>query len=419
MALMAEGDLAAGQVELPHPAEAFVIEAGRPVPVLQKALPPAAQRFGIVQAQNLQVGDPEPGGFDRGQDLGQGRGIAAREDVALQPGVGRAGRIALGDAVDQGDAVVAQQLGELAEEHPIVGQADVLEHADRNDPVEAAALLPVVAKREADLSFQALALRPGLRVGQLLRRQSDAGHVCLPDFRQVEREPAPARADVQDLLPWLEQQLGGDMPLLGQLRPLQVRLRLGKVGAGVLPVPVQEEVVEGAGEVVVVGDVVPGPGRSVGLQEAPLRHSKPFLPAVEPASGSVAKVAGQDLEQVVDAAALDGQGSIHEGLAQAEPWIEKQAAVQSPIVEAHRDLRSGAWIAEAMHLAPGVAERQLARLDESTEESCEQQGPSPFLTFASAPRPGWPRGVNATFSFPVWAARPLVQRGVSANRSIN
>ena len=47
------------------------------------------------------------------------------------------------------DAVVGQQLLHLGEELDVVGDADMLEHADRDDAVVAAGLLAVVEQLEA------------------------------------------------------------------------------------------------------------------------------------------------------------------------------------------------------------------------------------------------------------------------------
>ena len=48
------------------------------------------------------------------------------------------GRLGAADGVDQRHAVVGQQVAHLAEVGGVVVDADVLEHADRDDAVEAA-----------------------------------------------------------------------------------------------------------------------------------------------------------------------------------------------------------------------------------------------------------------------------------------
>ena len=58
--LPAEGGLGAGEIELPHPAEALVIDRLGLVAVGEEALAPVLQRLGIVQPQDLDVGDHRP-----------------------------------------------------------------------------------------------------------------------------------------------------------------------------------------------------------------------------------------------------------------------------------------------------------------------------------------------------------------------
>src|SRR5260221_14754172 len=86
----AEGDLRAGEIELPHTAEALVIELANLGPVGLEAVPPGAQRLGVVQTQYLDIGDPEPRLFDRRQHLGERRRIAAGDAVFADPRVGHA-----------------------------------------------------------------------------------------------------------------------------------------------------------------------------------------------------------------------------------------------------------------------------------------------------------------------------------------
>lgn len=71
---MAEGGLAEGQVELPHPAEPFFMKVSDLGAFGHDPVPPRPQRIRVVQAQHLDIGDVEPGAFDGWQNLGQGGG---------------------------------------------------------------------------------------------------------------------------------------------------------------------------------------------------------------------------------------------------------------------------------------------------------------------------------------------------------
>ena len=79
----------------------------------------------------------------------------------------------------------------------------------------------------------------------------------------------------------IEAQLGGDVPLLGGLRLLQRLVAAREVGAGVLPVAVEEQAVEPAVQIVVVRDVALRAGGRIVLVDAPLNsadsagHSRP------------------------------------------------------------------------------------------------------------------------------------------------
>src|SRR3546814_16485868 len=100
--------------------------------ILVEAALPLAERLRIVQAQDLQVRHPQAGPLDRREGFGQGRAVAAGEDVLAQPLVRAAGRLHPADGMDQGDAVVDEQFLTLREAPPTVEDADQPEHADRN-----------------------------------------------------------------------------------------------------------------------------------------------------------------------------------------------------------------------------------------------------------------------------------------------
>ena len=60
MSLLAERHLGRGEIELPHPHEALVVEPLGLLAVGQEALAPGLERLGVVQPQDLDVGDEEP-----------------------------------------------------------------------------------------------------------------------------------------------------------------------------------------------------------------------------------------------------------------------------------------------------------------------------------------------------------------------
>ena len=84
----------------------------------------------------------------------------------------------------------------------------------------------------------------------LVGRERDAEHVDVVMAVEIQREPAPAAADVEHLHAGLQVQLGGDVRLLVELGLLEAVRRVAIIGAGILPVLVEEELVEPPGEVV-------------------------------------------------------------------------------------------------------------------------------------------------------------------------
>ena len=160
---------------------------------------------------------------------------------------------------------------------------------------------------------------------------------CAPEpFRQIEREPAPAAADVQHPHARLDQQLGGDVPLLVQLCRLQVEVRLGEVGAGVLPVAIEEQVVQLAGQIVMVRDVAPRARHRIELARAAQQTMEAAERALERALPDDREVAADEVEKVVERGVLDRQRAVHVRLAGAQFGVEREAPVQ------RRD-RAGEW----------------------------------------------------------------------------
>src|ERR1700680_4270019 len=165
---MPESHLAGDQIELPHPAEPLVVESGDPIPVLQEATVPVLERLGIVQAQNLDVGREQSRLLNRRHDLRQGRNIGPWEDVLADEGIDRRGLVEAAGGMEQANAVIVQQVSDLAEELAIVPLSDVFEHADGDDPVEGPRLLAVIAEMETDAIDQTGGPSPRLASGMLL-----------------------------------------------------------------------------------------------------------------------------------------------------------------------------------------------------------------------------------------------------------
>ena len=91
------------------------------------------------------------------EHLRQGGDVAAGEDVLGDEWIGDGGRLRAADGMNHGHAIVVQQVAHLAEEGGVVIDADVLEHADRDDAIEPAFDLAVVLELEAHRARQTFA----------------------------------------------------------------------------------------------------------------------------------------------------------------------------------------------------------------------------------------------------------------------
>jgi len=146
LAAIAEAELASGQIEFPTSGRNARVERPHHVAVGREAL---TRRAGSRHsaAEYFDVGDTTADGLNGLHHLGQRRRVAAREDILLQPGVGAARAVHGADRMQQGDAVIRQQVLQLLEELAVVRHADMLE-ARRRRYGRRRATLPIVAAVE-------------------------------------------------------------------------------------------------------------------------------------------------------------------------------------------------------------------------------------------------------------------------------
>jgi hypothetical protein len=210
----------ARQVELPHAEEARVVQCLDLALRRSGALIPMRQRLRIMEPQHLKIGEPEPGPLDRRSDLAQRRDMAAWEDVFRGPGIGstRAFRrdrscAAASRRHRSGDRSTAQ--GNV---HRAAGR-----HTRTCRPRRSGQTAPRHRGSRAARTGRDLPPRhaPRLPRHQLLGAERDTEYIDIGDLMEIERQAAPAAADIEHALSRLEQQLGGDMPLLVSLCLLQ------------------------------------------------------------------------------------------------------------------------------------------------------------------------------------------------------
>ena len=192
--------------------------------------------------------------------------------------------------------------------------------------------------------MQALRHRAGLSFGQLFGGQGDAGDFGAVIAGQCERHAAPAAADVQYLQPGaVEFQLGGDQALFGDLRLLQRFVPGGEIGAGILPVAVEEEGVEPAVEVVMMRDVALGAGGGVELGDA-AGEAGECVAQAQDAVAALGVVQHQHVEHVVNRAADWAEAAVHVGFADGQCRVEGEVAEGGTVAQRDRGGGAGATL---------------------------------------------------------------------------
>src|SRR5215467_1548580 len=266
------------------------------------------------------------------------------------------------------DAVVGENAGAFLKERIIEADADMLEHADRDNTVECAGNVTVVERLEGGGALQ-LAFPGALaRDCELLLRKRDAQGPGAADLRGIERKPAPAAADVKKPMSVFEEQLGGEVALLGELGVVEAVPRSFEIGAAVLAIRVKEERIEAAVEVVVVGDVAPRPAAPIALPHAPPPETKQRKGCGPPWPG---KLIRHNIDKLRDRPAIDHEGAVHVGFAKLEVGIEQHRALGARGDETYRDRRAAA-VAERICCTSGCGHLQIAAGD---MRQCQTQKP--------------------------------------------
>ena len=160
------------------------------------------------------------------------------------------------DPVIEVEAAVVQHVPHAAEERGIVGDAHVLDHADRGDLVVARARRNVaeVAVLDEAAPGKPLPRDPLRRPVRLRPGQGHAVGAHPIVLRGPDGQGAPAAADVEERLTGLQAQLAADEVELVRLRLLELAVGIAIVRAGVDHERVEEECIEVVRHVVVVGD---------------------------------------------------------------------------------------------------------------------------------------------------------------------
>ena len=322
-----------------------------------------------MQPENLVVAHQQAGAFDRGDDLGDGGDITARKYVPGDPGAGHVGAGRAADRMQDHHAVIAEKLGASPKKPLVETNADMLEHADRHDPVEPARNIAIVAEEKSRRSRQVLLRRAGVRGLPLFGRERDAGNVGACHLGEIEAKAAPARAYVEHAVVVSDQQLGGEVALLGELGIVERGVRRVEIGAAILPVGVEKEGIEPPVQIIVMSDIVSRAAAPIELPDAPAEIAQPPLQP-GPARQHVGLIE-QDFERIRDRAVLDHKRAVHKGFAERQFRIEQDPALGPFAQEPYRHRWAGAVAAGKTVPARG-REGHRAAADELTQEITQQ-----------------------------------------------
>ncbi len=172
-------------------------------------------------------------------------------------------------------------------------------------------------------------------------------------------------------MPLVEEKLGGQMSLLGQLRLFQ-RLALAlEIGAGILPIRVEEKAIEPLVEIIVPGDVAPGVLAIVALMEAAQRDAR-LVQQRDPAQPGVrAEVARAEREKVIEVAVRQFEAAVHVEFPERQLGIERQLALGGAVGDPDGEPRPGP-VAENPHDAVAGLDLEMAVADQFGQEKREE-----------------------------------------------
>src|SRR5689334_12685932 len=259
---LGESALAVREVVVPHPDKRLVEpERAHAVEPREERTAPGRERLRVMQADLVDVRDLEPGrARERAPNLRQRRELASREDVPLDevrlPPVAREAVLVHPDRLEHHRAARLQETIHRAEVVVVVVEPDRLEHLDRHRLVEAAGQAAVVLEQQGDAVAEPLARDALPDVLVLGAADRGRGHAAPVARRRVDRERAPARADLEESVAGRELEGPGDAVELRQLRLLERDSGRLEDGAGIGQRRVEKERVEVGAEIVVVPDVL-------------------------------------------------------------------------------------------------------------------------------------------------------------------
>ena len=213
--------------------------------------------------------------------------------------------------------------------------AHMFEHADRHHPVKAFGHAAIVGQADVDPVGQTGISRAFRGQSVLFFGQRHTGHLRLVIARQRNRHAAPATADVQHPHPRRDQKLVGDVLLFLGLRGLQTVFATLEIGAGILPVRIQEEVVKFARKIIMVGHIRARAIHRVELVKPPPEIAQHLGGPGHQAAGRFGAVLDRQRQKPVKVVVPDLKGAVHIALADAHLGAQDQLPGQRRVGEFH------------------------------------------------------------------------------------
>ena len=249
----------------------------------------------------------------------------------------------------------------------------MLEHSDGDHAIIRAAHGAVILQFEAHPARKSGRFSARARRFQLLGGQSDAGDPRAVFLRQRDRHAAPAGTDVKHVQVRPDQaEFRRDVALLGRLRLLQRLGAVGEIRAGIVAVPIQEQRVQAAVQVVMMRHVAPGAGDRVVLAGVAQRARDGAAQGKARVTAAIGDVGEQQVEYVLQPAVQRHQVAGHERLAEHQRGVGEQAAYGVIVTNCSARHRLPARPVAGQR-AVRVAHCQLTGRDEPGEDGVDQR----------------------------------------------
>lgn len=118
-----------------------------------------------------------------------------------------------------------------------------------------------------------------------------------------------------------------------------------------------------------VGHVSSRPTDRIALGAAPQKPPQPSQKVLQPMiPRPPAKVHLAQFEKIINIAVLDGEATVHEGLAECDIWVEKQSSLCGAVVQPYCDSGSRLASLEDGSLAAASVNGEFTSLDNTVEK---------------------------------------------------